>query len=87
MSAPVPALAPGAVPPQIRAEGTQAVASFRAALGFEKVLIDKLLSEALPSEEGGPQAASLPETLADAIVSAGGAGIATGIFAAPGTGR
>ncbi len=82
MSVALPPLAPGAVPSSVQAEGPAAVETFRAALSFEKVLLDKLLTEALPEEEeeGTPRAAKLPETMADAIVAAGGAGIATGIF-------
>lgn len=83
----VPPLSPGAVPERVSAAGPQAVAEFRAALGFEAVLLDNLLSAALPEEEGGPRAASVAGTMADAIIAAGGAGIATGIVAPPGPGR
>jgi hypothetical protein len=77
----LPPLAPGAIPSSVRSAGPQAVEEFRTALSFEQVLLGKLLSEALPEEEGGdPRAAQLPETLADAVVSAGGAGIATSLI-------
>jgi len=72
--------APDAIPAAVRAGGPDAVAGFRAALSFEKVLLDKLLSEALPEEEGAPHAASLAETVSSALVSAGGAGIATDLY-------
>jgi hypothetical protein len=90
----LPPLAPGAIPASVRGAGPQAVEQFRAALSFEEVLLGKLLSAALPEEEGGdPRAAQLPETLADAVVAAGGAGIATSLVgggggpAGPGAGR
>lgn len=53
-----------------------------AGTGLEKILLQNLLAEALPEEgegeeEGaGPRAASMPETFADAIVAAGGVGLA-----------
>jgi hypothetical protein len=82
-AAAVTATVPGAVPADVRAAGPQAVDGFRSALSFEKVLLDKLLSAALPEEEGEegtPKAANLAETLSDAIVSQGGAGIAPSLF-------
>lgn len=79
-AAPIETLAPDAIPAAVRAGGPDAVAGFRAALSFEKVLLDKLLSEALPEEEGAPHAASLAETVSSALVSAGGTGIATDLY-------
>lgn len=82
----LPPLAPGTIPDSVRQAGPQAVEEFRAGLSFERVLLGKLLSEALPEEEGGdPRAAQLPETMADAIVAAGGAGLATAMLG-PGVG-
>lgn len=79
----LPPLGAGAIPTAVRAEGPDAVAGFRAALGFERILLNELLSEAMPKHEGGdPREASLPGTLADAIVAEGGAGIATGLYGA-----
>jgi hypothetical protein len=84
----LPPLAPGAIPATVRAEGPDAVAGFRAALGFERILLDELLSEAMPTHEGGdPREAGMPGTLADAIVSEGGAGMATGLYGAFAAGR
>jgi hypothetical protein len=84
-TAALPPLAPGAIPSSVRAAGPEAVEGFRAALSFERTLIEKMLGEALPGEGGeegegaDPRVAELPETVADAIVSAGGAGIATSL--------
>jgi hypothetical protein len=90
-TAALPPLGPGAIPDSVRAGGPQAVEGFRAALSFERTLIEKMLSAAMPEEEEGadPRVAELPETVADAIVAAGGAGIATSLVAstaAPGGG-
>lgn len=84
----LPPVAPGAVPASVRAEGPKAVKSYESALGFERLLLSKLLTEALPEEnenegegEGSePRPVGMPETLADAIVSAGGAGLAADLY-------
>ena len=85
-------LAPGAVPPQVRREGVDAVKGFRAALAFESLLLKQVLSQALPETPGlgggegeeesaaDPRLAALPETVADAVVSAGGLGLAGELY-------
>jgi hypothetical protein len=84
------AVAAATVPAAIRAEGPDAVQGFRAALAFESILLKQMLAEALPEspagasageEEGSaftttPTVVSLPETVAEALVGAGGLGIA-----------
>jgi hypothetical protein len=82
------AVAGASVPKQIRDEGPDAVQGFRAALSFESVLLKQMLTEALPESPAGPgeeegfgggeggDAVSLPETVAEAIVGAGGLGLA-----------
>lgn len=87
MSAALPAVTAAAIPDGVRAEGPQAVERFKAALSFERELLTKMLASALPeSEAEEPQAAGMPETIADAIVSAGGAGLAGDLYGA-GAGR
>lgn len=73
----IPPLDAAAVPRDVRAAGPEAVDRFRGALGFERVLLGELLETALPdpSADGGPQAAQLPATLADALVANGGIGL------------
>lgn len=89
MTVALPSVAPGAVPAGVRAEGPKAVKGYESALGFEALLISKLLTEALPEEgeggggegEGGePRPVSMAETFADAITSAGGLGIASQLY-------
>jgi hypothetical protein len=90
----LPPVAPGAIPADVRAEGPKAVRSYESALGFERLLLSKLLTEALPEENEGegegegsePRAVSMPETLADAISSAGGTGIAADLYRSTGGG-
>jgi hypothetical protein len=84
----LPAVTQATVPDGVRAGGPQAVAGFKAALAFERELLTKLLAEALPESEGEePRATEMPETFADAIVAAGGAGLAGGLYGTPGASR
>jgi hypothetical protein len=79
----LPPLEPGAIPPAVRAAGEQSVDRYRTALGFERVLLGEMLTTALPEPEAeGPQAATVPDTLADALVARGGTGIAAQLYAA-----
>jgi hypothetical protein len=79
---PLPPLAPGAIPADVRAAGPAAVEGFRSALGFERMLLTQMLGEALPKPEEGadPRQASLPGTVADALVSQGGVGMAQQLY-------
>ncbi len=85
----LPPLAPGAIPPSVRARGPDAIDDFRAALGFERILLTELLSGALPEPEelADPRMSMLPETLADAIVAQGGIGVAAELGGALERGR
>jgi hypothetical protein len=78
----LPALAPGAIPAEVRRGGANAVAGFRTALGFERTLLTQMLGEALPQPEEGadPQEASLPSNFADALISQGGLGMAEQLY-------
>jgi hypothetical protein len=80
----VPPLDPGVLPPAVRDAGPAAVDTFRSALGFERMLLGELLQSALPEpgDSAGPQAASLPDTLADAIAAQGGIGLGPDLYAA-----
>jgi Rod binding domain-containing protein len=87
--------APGIVPADVRKAGKDAEETYRAALGFERMLTEQLTktmsraSKALAGddgEEGGETAATaayrdmLPGTLADAVTSAGGLGLAHDLY-------
>jgi hypothetical protein len=88
LSAALPAVSAAAIPAGVQAEGPQAVERFKAALSFERELLTKMLTSALPESEGEePQATGMPETIADAIVAAGGAGVAADFYDASGAER
>jgi hypothetical protein len=78
----LPPLSAGAIPPDVRRAGPDAVAGFRAALGFERTLLTQMLGEALPQPEEGadPREASMPSTFADALISQGGLGMADQLY-------
>ncbi|HEX2102553.1 MAG TPA: hypothetical protein VHF51_02810 [Solirubrobacteraceae bacterium] len=86
---------PGVIPADVRKAGKEAEETYRAALGFERMLTEQLTktmstaSKALSAEdgeEGGETAATaayrdmLPGTLADAVTSAGGLGLAHDLY-------
>ena len=83
---------PGIVPADVRNAGAQAEQTYRAAIGFERTLLEQLtksLSKGTldgDGEDAGESAATsayrdmLPGTLADAITGAGGLGLAHDLF-------
>jgi Rod binding domain-containing protein len=85
--------APGLVPADVRKAGKEAQETYRAALGFERMLTEQLTKTMSAGakggedgEEGGETAATaayrdmLPGTLADAVTSAGGLGLAHDLY-------
>jgi hypothetical protein len=60
------------VPTAVRAEGAGAVRSYRAALGFESMLLEQRLSEALPESAGGEAAGFGEEAEAGGAFGSGG---------------
>jgi Rod binding domain-containing protein len=88
----LPPLAPGTVlPADVRAGGPGAQQEYRTALAFERVLIGQL-TKAMQATVGGeddPGTAAtqtyrnmLPDTMADALVSNGGIGLASDLVRA-----
>ena len=86
---------PGIVPADVRKAGAQAEKTYRAALGFERMLTEQLTktmaagTEAAGPDEGEDSGASaatsayrdmLPGTLADAVTNAGGLGLAHDLY-------
>jgi Rod binding domain-containing protein len=88
--------AAGIVPADVRKAGKQAEETYRAALGFERMLTEQLTKTMATSasalgggedgEEGGETAATsaykdmLPGQLADAVTNAGGLGLAHDLY-------
>ena len=90
--------APGLIPADVRKAGKEAEQTYRAALGFERMLTEQLTKTMSTSAsamgggedgedgEDGETAATaaykdmLPGTLADAVTSAGGLGLAHDLY-------
>jgi Rod binding domain-containing protein len=87
----LPPLTPGTVlPADVRAAGTDAQQEYRTALAFERVLVSQL-TKAMQSTVGGDEDGDagtkayrdmLPNTMADALVSNGGTGLAHDLYRA-----
>jgi Rod binding domain-containing protein len=84
-------LAPGTVlPADVRAAGLGAEQEYRTALGFERVLVSQLtkaMQATVGGDEGGDAGSKsyrdmLPDTMADALVSNGGTGLAHDLYRA-----
>ena len=69
-----------AVPPSVRTRSDRE--AYRAALGFEQILLGRLVQEMVPEGEmrDGPYAASMQEALAGGLVAAGGIGLAASLY-------
>ena len=87
----LPLLPASALPSDIRSASAEDQRTYRAAAGFEKVLLAQLtqtlVEQALPEDEEGSSVLGarrdmLGDTLADAIVSNGGTGLARDLFVA-----
>jgi Rod binding domain-containing protein len=89
----VSATSPGVpVPADVRAAGRGAEEAYRAAMGFERLLVGELakaMSAASGADDGdragtgagaSPHRDLLPDALADAVTNAGGIGMARGLY-------
>jgi hypothetical protein len=85
--------APGAIPAEVRRAGAEAQRTYRAALGFERMLLGELTKTLSTGAAGegdsgaeGQSAATtayrdmLPGALADAVAGAGGLGVAPDLY-------
>jgi hypothetical protein len=79
-SAALPAVPAGALPREVREAGDDARQTYRAALGFERMLLGELTKAMGAAGGTGPQAELIGDTLADAVTAGGGAGLALDLF-------
>ena len=72
-----------ALPADVRAAGPDAIATYKAAAGFEQLLANELV-KALAGESGpladGPYALQMQESLSSALVSGPGLGLAQRLY-------
>ena len=79
----LPAVSDAALPRDVRA-GTEADRkAYKAALGFEQVLLGQLvkeMTEATPSLTEGPRGDAVTEAMTEALANAGGIGLAPQLY-------
>ena len=71
------------LPADVRAGSAQAKDDFKAALGFEQMLVGQLVKEMTPKDgplAEGPYAATMQETLTTAMVGGQGLGLARQLY-------
>jgi Rod binding domain-containing protein len=79
----LPQVADAALPRDVRSGTDADKKAYKAALGFEKVLLGQLVKEmtaATPSLTEGPRGDAVTEAMTDALTSAGGIGLAPQLF-------
>ena len=78
----LPAVPESAMPRDVRAGSAEDKQAYRTALGFERLLVAQLVERAMPGDEkAGPRAAAVHDAFADALMTAGGLGLARQIHA------
>ncbi len=80
----LPALPVSALPREVREGRAEDRGRYRAALGFERMLVAQLAQRVLPAGEdgeGSPYAGAVPDAFADALMTGGGLGLARQIHA------
>jgi Rod binding domain-containing protein len=81
----LPAVSDAALPRDVRAGSTDDKRAYKAALGFEKLLLGQLVKEmsaATPSTSGPPAARgdAVTDAMTDALADAGGIGLAPQLY-------
>ena len=73
----LPALGAAGLPADVRRGSAEDRRSYEAALGFERLLVAQLVDAAMPeAEDAAPRADAVPDAFADALIEAGGLGLA-----------
>jgi hypothetical protein len=80
----LPPVADSALPREVRAGSEADRTAYKAALGFERLLVVQLAEEMTrgSSLEDGPRAGVIADGMADALQHAGGLGLAPQLYAA-----
>ena len=79
----LPAVSDAALPRAVRAGSADDKQAYKAALGFEKVLLGQLVKEmtaATPSLTEGARGDAVTEAMTDALANAGGIGLAPQLY-------
>ena len=79
----LPAVSDAALPRDVRAGSDADKKAYKAALGFEQVLLGQLVKEmtaATPSLTEGPRGDAVTEAMTEALANAGGIGLAPQLY-------
>jgi hypothetical protein len=79
----LPPIADTALPREVRAGSAEDQRLYKAALGFEKVMLGELVKEltkATPALADGPRSGAVADAMTDALASAGGIGLAPRLY-------
>ena len=73
----LPAVPDAALPREVRSGSAEDKQAYKTALGFERMLVAQLAKRVLPAgEEAGMHGAAVQDAFADALMTAGGLGLA-----------
>ena len=76
----LPSIADAALPRDVRAGSTADKQAYKAALGFEQVLLGELVKEMAPSLTDGPRGDAMQDAMTQALTDAGGIGVAAQLY-------
>ena len=79
----LPQVSEAALPAAVRSGSAKDKEAYKAALGFEQVLVGQLVKEmtaATPSLTEGPRGDAVTEAMTDALANAGGIGLAPQLY-------
>jgi hypothetical protein len=76
----LPAIPDSALPRDVRTGTAEDKRAYKAALGFEQVLLGELVKEMSPSLTAGPRGDAVADALTEALTNAGGIGIAPQLY-------
>jgi hypothetical protein len=76
----LPPISDTLLPRDVRGGSSADKQAYKAALGFEQVLLGELVKEMAPSLADGPRGDAVEDALTQALTSAGGLGIAPQLY-------
>jgi Rod binding domain-containing protein len=76
----LPSISDAALPREVRAGSTADKQAYKAALGFEQVLLGELVKEMAPALTDGPRGDAMQDAMTQALTDAGGIGVAAQLY-------
>jgi hypothetical protein len=76
----LPAISDTLLPREVRSGSTADKQAYKAALGFEQVLLGELVKEMAPSLTDGPRGDAMQDAMTQALTDAGGGGVTAQLY-------